>query len=181
MTPDLRAEIKQTRPFASLEEECYLNLERTTAVVGHAFAEAMKAHGITPTQYNVLRILRGAGEGGLCRHEIRDRLVAQVPDVTRLLDRMEDAGLVERARDSEDRRLVTTRITRAGLKLLRTLDAPVLAMHEQTLGHLSDGQLRQLIELLALAREGGERRDAAATGVGAQSGSRSGRANTAGR
>ncbi|MHB1074335.1 MAG: MarR family winged helix-turn-helix transcriptional regulator, partial [Gemmatimonadaceae bacterium] len=65
MTPDLRAEIKQTRPFASLEEECYLNLERTTAVVGHAFAEAMKARGITPTQYNVLRILRGAGEGGL--------------------------------------------------------------------------------------------------------------------
>ncbi|HEY0995968.1 MAG TPA: MarR family transcriptional regulator [Gemmatimonadaceae bacterium] len=159
MTSDLRSEIKQTRPFASLEEECHLNLERTTAVVGHAFAEAMKAHGITPTQYNVLRILRGAGEGGLCRHEIRDRLVAQVPDVTRLLDRMEDAGLVERERDSGDRRLVTTRITKAGLKLLKSLDAPVLAMHQQTLGHLSAAQLRQLIELLALARDagGGER------------------------
>lgn len=154
MTSDLRTEIKQTRPFASLEEECHLNLERTTAVVGHAFAEAMKAHGITPTQYNVLRILRGAGEGGLCRHEIRDRLVAQVPDVTRLLDRMEEAGLVGRERDSDDRRLVTTRITKAGLKLLKSLDAPVLAMHKETLGHLSAAQLRQLIDLLALAREG---------------------------
>jgi DNA-binding MarR family transcriptional regulator len=159
MTSDLRTEIKQTRPFASLEEECHLNLERTTAVVGHAFAEAMKAHGITPTQYNVLRILRGAGEGGLCRHEIRDRLVAQVPDVTRLLDRMEEAGLVARERDNEDRRLVTTRITKAGLKLLRSLDAPVLAMHKETLGHMSSAQLRQLVDLLALAREAPRKRN----------------------
>src|SRR5437762_13910759 len=125
MTPNLRAEIKQTKPFASLEEEALLNLERTAAVIGHALAERLKPHGITPTQYNVLRILRGAGKAGLCRNEVRDRLVAQVPDVTRLLDRLEHLGLIDRERSTEDRRLVSTRITAAGLALLRSLDDAV--------------------------------------------------------
>src|SRR4051794_41800121 len=111
MSPSLRAEIKQKKPFGSLEQEAQLNIERTAAVLGHGFAESLKPYGITPTQYNVLRILRGAGEAGLCRNEVRDRLLRQVPDVTRLLDRLAEAGLVERERDSADRRLVTTRIT----------------------------------------------------------------------
>jgi DNA-binding MarR family transcriptional regulator len=153
MPRQLQDEIKQTRPFASLEQEAMLSIERSSAVLSHAFADEIKPHGITPTQFNVLRILRGAGEGGLCRNEIRDRLVAQVPDVTRLLDRMEEAGLVERERDSTDRRLVTTRITRQGLKLLARLDAPVGEMHHRQLGHLTREQLRTLIDLLALARE----------------------------
>jgi DNA-binding MarR family transcriptional regulator len=155
MTSRLRDEIKQTRPFTSLQEEAFLNLARTAAVLEHAFAEAMKPYGITATQYNVLRILRGAGNAGLCRNEVRDRLVAQVPDVTRLLDRMEEAGLVERERDASDRRLVTTRITAEGLRLLKSLDRPVLELHRARLGHLSKAQLTSLIELLSLARSEG--------------------------
>lgn len=153
MAPDLRNEIKQTKPFASLEAEAHLNLERTAAVLGHAFAERLKPFGITSTQYNVLRILRGAGTGGLCRNEIRDRLVSQVPDVTRLLDRLESSELIERERGTEDRRLVSTRITAQGLALLDRTDEPVLEMHRQLLGHMSEAQLRGLIELLAAARD----------------------------
>jgi DNA-binding MarR family transcriptional regulator len=153
MTTQLRDEIKQTRPFESLEQEALLSIDRTAAVLMHAFAEELKAHGITPTQFNVLRILRGAGPAGLCRTDIRERLVAQVPDVTRLLDRMEEAGLVARARDAADRRLVTTRITPRGLRLLARLDRPVVAMHARQLGHMSRQQLRTLVELLSLARE----------------------------
>src|SRR5947209_3579140 len=98
MPTNLRNDIKQTKPFVSSEAEVHLSIERTCAVLGHAFAERLKPYGITATQYNVLRILRGAGPEGLCRNEVRDRLVAQVPDVTRLLDRLEDAKLIERER-----------------------------------------------------------------------------------
>jgi DNA-binding MarR family transcriptional regulator len=152
MSSALKSEIKQQKSFSSLEQEALLSIERTAAVLGHAFADALKPHGITPTQYNVLRILRGAGKAGLCRNEVRDRLVSQVPDVTRLLDRLEDAGLIDRERSSTDRRQVATRITGAGLSRLRSLDAPVLAMHKEHLGHLSAKQLTTLTELLALAR-----------------------------
>jgi DNA-binding MarR family transcriptional regulator len=153
MSSNLRTELKQRKPFTSLEQEALLNIDRTAAVLVHAFAESLKPHGITPTQYNVLRILRGAGKAGLCRNEIRDRLVAQVPDVTRLLDRLEDSGLIERERSTTDRRLVSTRITPRGLVLLKSLDAPVSAMHKRHLGHMSPRQLKTLTELLALARE----------------------------
>lgn len=152
MPSRLRDEIKQTKPFESLEQEAQLSIQRTAAVLDHAFADALKPHGITPTQYNVLRILRGAGAAGLCRNEVRDRLVAQVPDVTRLLDRMEEGGLVERERDTGDRRLVNTRITRAGLALLERLEDPIAAVHRRQLGHLGARRLRELIDLLAEAR-----------------------------
>ncbi len=152
MPSRLLDEIKQTKPFRSLHEEAALNIARTAAVLNHAFAEALKPYGITATQYNVLRILRGAGSSGLCRNEVRDRLIAQVPDVTRLLDRMEVAGLIARERDSADRRLVTTRITADGLRLLKSLDAPVVELQREQLGHLSRDQLSALIELLSLAR-----------------------------
>jgi DNA-binding MarR family transcriptional regulator len=155
MPSRLRDEIKQAKPFASLHEEAFLNIARTAAVLSHSFAEAVKPYGITPTQYNVLRILRGAGNAGLCRNEVRDRLVAEVPDVTRLLDRMEEAGLIERERESTDRRMVTTRITADGLALLKGLDGPVLELHEAQLGHLSRQELRSLVDLLSAAREPG--------------------------
>src|SRR4051794_36664523 len=89
MAPDLRSEIKQTKPFRSLEEEAMLSIQRTAALLEHRMGEVLKAHGITGTQYNVLRILRGAGANGLWRNGVRCRLVAQVTNVTRLLDRME--------------------------------------------------------------------------------------------
>jgi DNA-binding MarR family transcriptional regulator len=149
----LRDEIKQNKPFGSLEQEALLSIERTAAVLGHAIAEALKAHGITPTQFNALRILRGAGSAGLCRNEVRDRLIAQVPDVTRLLDRLEEMKLIERERDATDRRMVNARITPAGLQLLAELDGPVAEMHERQLGHMSDSDLQTLIDLLAAARQ----------------------------
>ena len=154
MPSRLQAELAQAKPFASLEHEAMLSVARTAAVLDHSVAEALKPYGITPTQYNVLRILRGAGKAGLCRNAVRDRLVARVPDATRLLDRLADSGLVARDRDTPDRRFVTTRITRAGLALLARLDAPITRLHARQLGHLGPGKLKTLIDLLAEAREG---------------------------
>lgn len=152
MTRQLLDELKQTRPYASLTEEAQVSLARTAAVMSHAFEEALKPFDITATQYNVLRILRGAGPDGLCRNEIRDRMVTQVPDVTRLLDRLESMGLITRARGVADRRQMTTRITPAGLKMLDRLDEPVLACHKHLLGHLSASELRALLGLLDKVR-----------------------------
>jgi DNA-binding MarR family transcriptional regulator len=152
MRTTLREEIKQAKPFTSLEQEALLSIERTAAVLGHAFAEALRPYDVTPTQYNVLRILRGAGAAGLCRNEVRERLVAQVPDVTRLIDRLEEMGLVARARGEADRRLVTTRITRDGLRLLDRLEEPVAETHRRQLGHMDERSLRALVDLLAEAR-----------------------------
>jgi DNA-binding MarR family transcriptional regulator len=146
-------ELKQTRPFQSLEQEALLSIERTAAVLGYAFADQLKAYDLTPTQYNVLRILRGAGDSGLCRHEVRSRLLAPVPDVTRLLDRMESVGLIERERDSDDRRLVRTRITKHALSVLAKLDGPIEEIHQRQLGHMSKADLKRLVGLLAEARK----------------------------
>ena len=153
MTGKLKDEIKQSRPFGSLEQEAMLSIARTDAILGYSIIEALKPFDITPTQYNVLRILRGAGDHGLCREDIRQRLIAQVPDVTRLLDRLEQAGFVGRARDAKDRRLVTTRITEAGLKLLKEMDEPVAETHRKQLSHLTKAELRSLIALLEKVRE----------------------------
>ena len=153
MTRDLRSELKQTRPFKSLKQEAHLSIQRTAALLEHAFEAAIKPYGITATQYNALRILRGAGPAGLCRNEVRDRLVRQVPDVTRLLDRLEEMHLISRQRGGEDRRYVTTRITPAGLRLLDRMDAAIDRIHEEQLGHLDDRQLRALVSLLACVRD----------------------------
>jgi DNA-binding MarR family transcriptional regulator len=154
MSTRLRDEIKQTRPFAGLEQEAHLSIGRTWAALEHAVAEALKPYAITPTQYNVLRILRGAGAEGLCRHEVRDRMIAQVPDVTRLLDRLEAAGLIARERSAVDRRYVTARITETGLELVGSLDEPMLALHRRHLSHLGEAELGGLIELLSRIRQG---------------------------
>lgn len=153
MTPDLQAELKQTKPFGSLEEEALLNIVRTSNMLSDAFEQLLKPHGITGTQYNVLRILRGAEPNGLCRNEVRDRLLSRMPDATRLLDRMEEAGLVSRARDEEDRRLVTTRISAEGQRLLNDLEDGVEEERQRWLGHLSQKQLRKLIKVLTLVRD----------------------------
>jgi DNA-binding MarR family transcriptional regulator len=105
----------------------------------------------TPAQYNVLRILRGAGEG-LCRNELRDRLLTRMPDVTRLLDRMEEAGLVRRAREDDDRRLVRTHLTAEGRRVVDALDGEVAAEHQRRLGHLDAGELATLTALLEKVR-----------------------------
>jgi DNA-binding MarR family transcriptional regulator len=148
----LQAELKQRRPFKNLRQEAHLSVLRTAAMLEHAFEGALKPYGITQTQYNVLRILRGAGENGLCRHEVRDRMLRPVPDVTRLLDRLEQMDLIVRERGGEDRRFVTTRITRAGLRLLAGLDDVVDEIHDRLLGHLDEAPLRSLVDLLARVR-----------------------------
>jgi DNA-binding MarR family transcriptional regulator len=149
---DLQKELKQTKPFKNLKHEANLSIQRTAAVLHHELESAMKPFGITATQYNVLRILRGAEPDGLCRNEIRDRLVRQVPDVTRLLDRLEDIRLISRERGEQDRRFVTTRITRSGLRLLEELEDRIDAVHDEQLGHLDEAQLSTLIKLLAVVR-----------------------------
>lgn len=155
MLSGLGAELKQTKPFESLEVEAVLSIARTAAVFEHEAAQALRPYGLTLSQYNVLRILRGAGANGLCRNEVGTRLITQVPDVTRLLDRMEDTGLISRQRGSEDRRYVTTRITRKGLELVGKLDQPVTELHHAQLGHVSKKTLRALIDALAEVRARG--------------------------
>ena len=153
MSGRLVREIRQTKPFSSPEEEAVLNLHRTAAHLEQASAEALRPHDLTGTQYNALRILRGAGEAGLACGEIGDRMVRRDPDVTRLLDRLEERGLVLRARDAGDRRVVTSRITPAGLALLAVLDGEVAALPRRLLGHLGKRRVALLIELLERARE----------------------------
>ena len=153
MVPKLKVEIRSSGKFASREEEVSLNILRTAALLEHAVAERLKPHGLTATQYNVLRILRGAGAAGLCRNEVGQRMLKPVPDVTRLLDRLEDTGLVARQRDAEDRRFVTARITKRGLEKLASLDEPVTRMHEELLGHMKEQDLSRLAKLLEESRE----------------------------
>jgi DNA-binding MarR family transcriptional regulator len=155
MSNDLRHQIKQSRPFSSLEQEAFLSLGRTWASLEHELGEVLRDHGITPTQYNVLRILQGAGAKGLCRSEIMDRMITRVPDATRLLDRMETAGLIARARDAEDRRFVTTRITELGLARVAEAEAAVMAAHARQFGSMSPTDLRELIRILEIARRTG--------------------------
>ena len=152
MTGKLAEEIQQTKPFKSLEEELILNLERTVAVLRRPFDELLKAHRVSRTQYNVLRILRGAGPKGLGCGQIAERLITYDPDITRLLDRLEREGLVERRRDLVDRRVIMTRITGKGLKLLGSFDVPLSDLLQELLGHLKKQEARTLVGLLEKAR-----------------------------
>lgn len=147
MGKKLAEEIRQAKPFRSLEQEAYLNLQRTAAVLEQAFEEALRPHGISATQYNALRILRGAGTAGLSCQEVGARMIRLDPDLTRLFDRLEDRGLVRRARSIEDRRVVFVRITPTGLRLLGPLDDVVDALHGKTIGGLGEKKLRLLVEL----------------------------------
>ena len=153
MTSTLRDEIKQNKPFRTLRQEAQLNILRTANVLNDSFEQMLKPHGITGTQYNVLRILRGAEPDGLCRNDVAQRLLNRMPDATRLLDRMEESGLVTRERSTVDRRLVTTKITKKGRQIVDNLDDAADAEHEKLLGHMSEQQLKTLIDLLEAARE----------------------------
>lgn len=153
MVTTLRDEIKQKKPFQSLEQEAQLNIIRTSSLLLDDIEQLLRPYGITATQYNVLRILRGSEPDGLCRNELRDRMLTRMPDVTRLLDRMEEVGFVARAREDEDRRLVRTRITPAGLKLLADVDDVAESEHKRRLQALSETQLQTLIDLLTMIRQ----------------------------
>ena len=142
---------KKRASAACPEEMAFLDLLRTTDILSRRLIPVLKAVDLSATQYNVLRILRGAPAGLACG-EIAGRMITRDPDVTRLLDRLERRGLISRSRETRDRRTVITRITPEGLKLLSRLDGPVRAAHRRQLGHLGRNRLRALTGLLAAAR-----------------------------
>ncbi|MEO8090313.1 MAG: MarR family transcriptional regulator [Gemmatimonadales bacterium] len=152
MSQSLQAELKQGKPFPRVSSEALLSVLRTAAVLEHQLTEVLKPYGITHTQYNVLRILRGAGADGLCGRDVGERMVSRVPDVSRLLDRMEETGLISRERDPQDRRHVTARITRKGLTLLDRATPELEAVERARAGQIPTGRLKQLIEVLNAVR-----------------------------
>lgn len=143
---------RSIRPIASAEESAFLDLVRTCDLLSRKLAGVLKPAELSTTQYNVLRILRGAKEALPCG-EIATRMITRDPDITRLLDRMEKRGLIARSRETKDRRIVLTRITPEGLEVLADLDAPVQNAHRAQLGHLGPRRLRKLAELLRTARD----------------------------
>ena len=153
MSSKLLEELKQRKPFASPEEEIYLNILRTSEVLSWGVSETLKGAELTLTQYNVLRILRGAGSEGATCGQISERMATKDSDITRLLERLDARGLITRERDEHDRRYVTVRITPAGLRLLAGLDEPIAACHKRQLGHLGKERLASLGALLDAARE----------------------------
>jgi DNA-binding MarR family transcriptional regulator len=148
----LREEIRQTRPFRSAAEEATLSIVRTATLVRRAVAAVVESSGITPAQYNVLRILRGAGAAGLPTLAVRDRLLEEAPGITRLLDKLELAGLVRRERTTPDRRQVICFITPKGLTLLKRLDPLIVTADEQGGAGLRPAEQKQLIVLLEKVR-----------------------------
>jgi DNA-binding MarR family transcriptional regulator len=149
----LRHEIAQERPFSSLEEEALLNLMRTSDCVNRAFQKRARHWGVTSTQYNVLRILRGAKPQGLTCSAIGDRMITAEPDITRLLARMKTLKLIRQQRDRHDRRVLWTQISASGLELLKQMDPEILQTPKDLLGHLNRGELSEFVRLLELARK----------------------------
>lgn len=153
---DVREEIQQVRPFRSRSQEAVIALMRTASVLSRRISRMVEPHGLSLAQYNVLRILRGAGPEGLPTLAIRDRMIDEGSTVTRLLDKLEQAGLVMRDRSRPDRRQVLCTITPAGERLLATLDPQMDAMDEMLMSPLRPEQVETLIGLLADLRvEGG--------------------------
>ena len=148
MTGRLKREIKQKKPFSSVQEEVVLAIMRTADQVAVPMNDVLRGAGLSVSQYNVLRIVRGAGADGLPCGEISERMVRRDPDLTRLLDRLEAAGLVTRTRDTRDRRIVRASITKEGGTLLASLDGLVEESIRRSLAHVPVARLRLLLELL---------------------------------
>jgi len=151
--PQKRKAVRKVRaPQTQLEGLVFVSLLRTADALARGAEALLKPTGLSATHYNVLRILRGAGPEGLACREVGCRMISRDPDITRLMDRMESRGLIARARGEEDRRVVKTRITTEGLRILGELDAPVQELHRWQLHHLPAKELRQLSLLLERAR-----------------------------
>lgn len=149
----LKAEIEQSAPFSSVQEEALLNLLRTADRLNHAMQRAIRPWGVTATQYNVLRILRGAGPGGLTCSEIGGRMLTADPDITRLMRRLKALKLIRQHRDRRDRRIVRTMISETGLQLLEEMDPGLKRTPDALLGHMSAEEIAGLTRLLERARE----------------------------
>lgn len=151
----LQEELKQSKPFATPADEALVALMRTASLVRRAIAQRVEPYGISPAQYNVLRILRGAGADGLPTLGVRNRLIEEAPGITRVMDKLEEAGHVARTRAKSDRRVVHCVITEQGLRLLAAMDTLVRETAELISGGLSDArEQRVLIDLLAKVRAG---------------------------
>lgn len=152
-TDGLARRIRKKHPFSCPEQEAYLNLVLAREVLGEAWLRLFKSQDLSESTYNVLRILRGEHPEGVPVLEIRRRMVNRVPDVTRLVDRLEEMKLVKRVRCERDRRVIYCHITAAGLERLTALDRATLDLHKTQLGHLTEVELRTLSDLLSKARE----------------------------
>lgn len=166
----LKQEIAQQRPFASPQEEALLNLMRTADCLNRTLQHATRAWGITSTQYNVLRILRGAHPDGLPCAAIGHRMITAEPDITRLLGRLKALKLIRQQRDRNDRRVVLTHIAEAGLQLLQQMDPDIAEMPRDLLGHIGAEELVEFTRLLELARHGCDDTQAPPTCTGKQLG-----------
>jgi DNA-binding MarR family transcriptional regulator len=150
--PKLQHELKKKRPFESPEQEAALSVLRTSDQLQIRFARLLREYGLTPSQYNVLRILRGEGKP-LPILEIASRTITVVPGITGLIDRLEQAGFVKRVRCEKDRRVIYVALAEHGTKTLAALDEPLAVLHQKLLGHLSQAELKGLIRLLEKVRE----------------------------
>ena len=153
MVGKILEELQQTKPFLHIEEEAFLNVQRTADVLMQQLASVLKVHGLSATQYNVLRILRGAGTSGMTCKDVGGRMITPDPDITRLLDRLEKRNLLTRNRARGDRRFVTIQITQEGLDTLSQLDAPIRKMQLEMFKHLDEEQVRQMVDLLETVRD----------------------------
>ncbi len=147
----LQSELKKRLPFASPEQEAVLNILRTNDQFQNRFGRLFREYGLTASQYNVLRILRGEGKPMPCL-EIADRMIQVVPAITGLIDRLKKQEFVTRERCTADRRVVYIAITEKALKLLKQMDEPVMALHKQLVGHLTRAELKELSRLLEKSR-----------------------------
>ena len=154
MAGRLQQEIKQSKPIRLLEEEASLNLVRTADLLSQRLTDLLKPYNLSGTQYNVLRILRGAGQEGVSCKDVGNRLITRDPDITRLMDRLETRGLIYRDRAKEDRRVVIHKLTADGLAMVNALDEPVESAHQTAMGHMTKSKLRDLIALLEELRIG---------------------------
>ena len=154
MVGRLATELQQTKPFESLGVEALLNVIRTASLLQAQIARDLKPHGLSHEQYNVLRILKGARAGGRTCQEVADRMISRDPDITRLVDKLVKKGLAVRERDTKDRRVVITRISKAGEALLKKVAREIRRPAESLTSNLTGKQLTQLINLLEKSRDG---------------------------
>ena len=170
----LRDEIKQTRPFRSAGEEIVASIKRTAAVINRHQSQLVEPYGITIQQYNVLRILRGAGNAGLPTLAIRDRMVEEAAGITRLLDKLESSGYVVRQRTVPDRRQVLCHITPKGSELVAAVDKPIDICNQRAESMLDDAEREQLVELLGAVRSAYASRENRGADIDAQGSTRFG-------
>ena len=153
MSPSLQVELKKRNPFDSVEQEAMLSLMRTTDLLENRLARLFREYGLTPTQYNVLRILRGEGKPMPCL-EVAERMIQVAPAITRVVDQLLRLKLITKTQSDSDRRVFEIELTTAATKLLKKMDQPVLDLHASLLSSVKKSDLRSMIRTLEVVRSG---------------------------